>query len=409
MEVCEVGKKEIYYNKLIELSIKSKNLYNSANYYVRQVFFQTTELKDRGVVETAIWLRYQDIYKIMKNTKQYKELPAKTAQQVLMLLDKDWVSFFKSVKEYKVNPGKFKGQPRPPRYKKGYNTLVFTNQQGKIKEGYLIIPKVLKIKTKLKSFQQVKISYINGVFSLYIVYNKEVPDLKEEIKNVVGLDLGVNNFITMTNNVGKIPVVINGRIIKSINQYYNKELAFQKSRLKKETGSNWSKGLDKLTLKRNNKVKDFIHKSSRFVVNYCLEHGIDTIVVGNNDGWKQGVDMSKVNNQNFVQIPFEMLISQLIYKGQEVGIRVVVTEESYTSKASFLDNDIIPKYDPNNTIKYKFSGYRVERGLYKSKVSERYINSDVNGSYNIMRKVIPNAFADGIEGVGLHPVRYNIA
>ncbi|MED3785598.1 transposase, partial [Geobacillus stearothermophilus] len=196
-------------------------------------------------------------------------------------------------------------------------------------------------------------------------------------------------------------IVINGKGVKSINQYYNKQKAYFQSILKKQNGLNWSKRLEKLTLKRNNKIKDFMHKASRYVVDWCVKHNIDTIVIGKNDNWKQEVDLGKRLNQAFVQIPYDMFIEQLQYKCEEVGIKVVLTEESYTSGTSFLDGEapIKENYDKNR---------RIKRGLFKSNKGI-LINADVNGAYNIMRKVFPKTFANGVEGVGLHPVKLNVA
>ncbi|MED4995098.1 transposase, partial [Geobacillus stearothermophilus] len=215
------------------------------------------------------------------------------------------------------------------------------------------------------------------------------------------IDLGLNNFVTMVNNIGETPIVINGKGVKSINQYYNKQKVYFQSILKKQNGLNWSKRLEKLTLKRNNKIKDFMHKASRYVVDWCVKHNIDTIVIGKNDNWKQEVDLGKRLNQAFVQIPYDMFIEQLQYKCEEVGIKVVLTEESYTSGTSFLDGEapIKENYDKNR---------RIKRGLFKSNKGI-LINADVNGAYNIMRKVFPKAFANGVEGVGLHPVKLNVA
>jgi putative transposase len=249
---------------------------------------------------------------------------------------------------------------------------------------------------------------MNNQYVIEIVCQKEISTVNKERNNIVGIDLGLNNFVTMTNNVGLTPVVINGRVIKSINQFYNKEISYFKSILKKETGKDYSKRLSRITIKRNNKVKDFIHKSSRFIINYCIENNVDTIIIGNNKDWKQEINLGVKTNQNFVQIPYSMLISQLQYKVQDFGINVIVNEESYTSKASFLDEDVLPKYNKDNQEKYIFSGKRIKRGLYESK-NRTLINADVNGSYNIIKKVFPNALANGIEGVGLHPIKFNIA
>ncbi len=156
------------------------------------------------------------------------------------------------------------------------------------------------------------------------------------------------------------------------------------------------------------KTKDYIHKASRFIVDYCIQNSIDTIVIGNNKNWKHKVELGKKTNRSFVQIPYSMLINQLKYKAQDAGIKVMVTEEAYTSQASFIDNDVIPEFKKDCKEKSIFSGKRIRRGLYKS-LNGVLMNADVNGSYNIIKKVFPKAFADGIEGVGLHPIKFIIA
>ncbi|ABP66074.1 transposase, IS605 OrfB family [Caldicellulosiruptor saccharolyticus DSM 8903] len=196
-----------------------------------------------------------------------------------------------------------------------------------------------------------------------------------------------------------LPIVINGRVIKSINQYFNKKRAEFMSYV---GNRGISRRIEKLTLKRNNKIKDFMHKTSRFIVNWCKENNIDTLVIGYNSGWKQEIELGKVNNQNFVSIPFYDFVNMLKYKcEEEEGINFIVVEESYTSGCSFLDREEINKtsYNPQR---------RIKRGLFKSNKGI-LINADVNSAYNIIRKVFPEAFAEGIEGVGLHPVRLNIA
>ncbi|MBE2918327.1 IS200/IS605 family element transposase accessory protein TnpB [Anoxybacillus flavithermus] len=377
-----------------DLCFKSKNLYNYANYIVRQEFISNNE-----------WIRYNSLDKMLKQEDVYKELPSQTSQQILRLLDKNWKSFFKAIKDWSKNKEKYLGKPKFPKYKKknGRNVVIFTNQQCKIKDGYIKFPKTdLKLKTKvINGLQQVRIVPRGSIYVIEVVYKKEVPDVIRQENRVVGIDLGLDNFVTMVNNIGETPFVINGRGIKSINQYYNKQKAYFQSILKKQNGLDWSKKLEKITLKRNNKIKDFMHKASRYVVNWCVEHNIDTIIIGKNDNWKQEIDLGKRLNQAFVQIPYDMFIEQLQYKCEEVGIKVVLTEESYTSGTSFLDGEapIKENYDKNR---------RIKRGLFKSNKGI-LINADVNGAYNIMRKVFPKAFADGIEGVGLHPVKLNVA
>jgi putative transposase len=377
-----------------ELCLKSKNLYNYANYLVRQEFIHHHQ-----------WIRYPSLDKMLKHKEVYKKLPAQTSQQLLLLLDKNWKSFFQAMKDWSKNKDKYLGKPKLPKYKKknGRNIVIFTNQQCKIKDGYINFPKTdLKLKTKVtKGLQQVRIVPKGSIYVIEVVYKKEVPDVIHEGNRVMGMDLGLDNFATIVNNIGETPIVISGKGIKSINQYYNKRLAQLKSILKKQNGLDWSKRLERLTLKRNNKVKDFMHKASRYIVNWCLKHHIDTIVIGKNNHWKQEVNLRKRLNQSFVRIPYDVFIRQLQYKGEEEGIKVVLTEESYTSGTSFLDGETPTKenYDKSR---------RIQRGLFQSNKGT-LINADVNGAYQIIKKVSPNAFANGVEGVGLHPVKLNIA
>jgi len=292
-----------------------------------------------------------------------------------------------------------------PKYKKknGRNIVIFTNQQCKMKDGYIKFPKTdLKLKTKVaEGLQQVRIIPKGSIYIIEIVYKKEIPDMIHESNRVVGIDLGLDNFATMVNNIGETPIVMNGKGIKSINQYYNKQKAYFQSILKKQNGLDWSKRLERLTLKRNNKMKDFMHKASRYVVNWCVERRIDTVIIGKNNHWKQEIHLGKRLNQSFVQIPYDMFIQQLQYKCEEVGIKVILTDESYTSGTSFLDGETPTKenYDKSR---------RIKRGLFKSNTGI-LINADVNAAYQIIKKVSPNAFANGVEGVGLHPVKLNVA
>ncbi|WP_328058909.1 transposase, partial [Geobacillus stearothermophilus] len=356
------------YHYCNDLCFKSKNLYNYANYIVRQEFINNNE-----------WIRYNSLDKMLKHEQVYKELPAQTSQQILRLLDKNWKSFFKAIKDWIKNKEKYLGKPKLPKYKKknGRNVVIFTNQQCKIKDGYIKFPKTdLKLKTKvIEGLQQVRIVPKGSIYVIEVVYKKEIPNMIRESNRVVGIDLGLDNFVTMVNNIGETPIVINGKGIKSINQYYNKQKAYFQSILKKQNGLDWSKRLEKLTLKRNNKIKDFMHKASRHVVDWCVKHNIDTIVIGKNDNWKQEVDLGKRLNQAFVQIPYDMFIHQLQYKAEEQGVRVIVTEESYTSKCSFLDMEEIKKQK-------QYKGKRIKRGLFQSEKGI-LINADVNGAYNL--------------------------
>ncbi|HEY6284970.1 MAG TPA: transposase, partial [Ktedonobacteraceae bacterium] len=242
-----------------------------------------------------------------------------------------------------------------------------------------------------------------------VVYEKQVQQADVNPTHYAGVDLGVNNLAAIASNKpGFVPVIVNGRPAKSINQYYNKRRAeLQKRRVTagKDTGR-----MERLTTRRNRRLDHYLHTASRQMINLLAREGIGTLVIGKNDGWKQEVDTGKRNNQNFVFIPHARFIDMLTYKAELVGIRVIVTEESYTSKASFLDLDELPIYGPGHDLeqqneeKHRFAGKRVERGLYRA-ANRRYINADVNGAYNIIRKVAPDAFAEGVEGAVVHPVR----
>lgn len=388
-----------YYKMLDEHCFKSKNLYNYANYIIRQEF-----------INNGNWIRYNELDKIVKNKENdfdYRNMPlGSSAQQCLKLLDRNWKSFFASIKDYNNNPSKYLGRPKLPKYKpkNGRNILILTNQNCKIKNGYIKFPKKFKgllIKTKIrKGLQQVRIIPKDNYLVIEIVYKIEDVEPLIDNERYVGIDLGLDNFATITNNCGLIPLVINGKGLKSINQYYNKQISHYKSIAKRVNKLDSTNKMRKLTFKRNNKVDDFTHKASRFLVNYCRNNDINTIVIGNNKNWKQNSKMSKKVNQNFISIPYGIFIQKVQYKAEEFGIKVIVTEENYTSGTSFLDGEFPIKENYNkNRRKY--------RGLFVSNNGIK-INADVNGSYQIIKKVFPKAFAEGIEGVGLHPFKVNL-
>ncbi|VUT25362.1 MAG: putative transposase [Candidatus Methanolliviera sp. GoM_oil] len=377
----------------------SKNLYNEANYLIRQEFFKTGR-----------WIRFYELDKGLKESENYKSLPAQTAQQILRLLDKSWKSFFKAIKVWGEEPEKFKARPNLPKYKKkdGEHILVLTNQQCKIKEdGSLKFPKLLGLNVKIRLDKETNLREVRVIpkgvgHVVEIVYEKEADPEDLDENKICGIDLGVRNLVAMGNNIGEKPIVVKGGICKSINQFYDKEMGrvqriYESQKIPKKTGRKSKKLFDK----RSRKIKDHLHKVSRFIVDYCVKNDIGTLVIGNNKGWKQNADIGKKNNQNFVQIPFYMLINPIKYKAEEKGINVILQEESYTSKCSFLDGESVEHHE-------KYVGRRFKRGLFRS-AKGMIINADVQGALNIIRKAIPKAFAkveaDEIEGVGLHPLR----
>lgn len=354
-------------------------------------------------------LKYVNLSKALNQTDAFKDIGSNSAQMTLKLLCQNWKSFFVAIKDYSKNPSKYLGKPKLPKYKDKDGRYIFTmtNMQTHIYDGCLYFAfKPLKFlnntfKTKVKGkLLQTRIVPKGSCYVLEIVYEIEIPKIKEFNNRIVGIDLGIDNFATLTNNVGIQPIVINGKIIKSINQYYNKERAKLQSDLMKRYNKHWSNKLDKLQMKRDNKIDYYLHCASKSVVNYCEGLNISKVVIGLNKTWKQESKMNSRVNQNFISIPYEKFIKQLQYKLREKGIELIITEESYTSGCSFLDNEPLTK-------EYYNKSRRVQRGLFKSN-RDVLINSDVNGSYNIIKKAFPNVFTDGIEGVHLHPIRVNI-
>jgi putative transposase len=369
----------------------AKNLYNLANYHIRQKF-----------INEGLWIQYQELYILLKNTEAYRNLPAQTAQQILLVIEKNWKSFFKAIQGWKKFPNKYTGRPRLPGYKPkaGESIVIFTNQQCRIKNGFLRFPKTTQlglIKTRiLGKVHQVRILPRGNHYILEIVYEKEPVDLKLERSRFISIDIGLNNLVTVVNNAGLIPWRVKGGFVKSINQYYNRERA-RLSSLRDKQGIRFQKRrLLRLGLKRANKINDVFHKVSHRIIDYAVENDFGRIVIGYNKTWKQRIKLGKRTNQNFVNVPFLKLVRQIQYKAALVGIEVSVMEESYTSKVSFLDNEPIKHH-------LIYLGQRVTRGLFRSSKGVM-LNADVNAGYNIGRKAVPEAFmVDGIEGVGLHP------
>lgn len=383
-----------YSKELSKLCHKANNLYNEANYQYRQFFFQLGE-----------FLNYYDLQVILKNYDCYKQLPAQSNQQILLLVIQNWKSYWMSLKKYKKNPIKFLGRPKMPKYKEkdGECLCIFTNQNTRIKDGYIHFPKschLKPIKTRIPNYQQIRIIPKGHYYICEIIYNYQPTELYLNLDHILGIDLGLNNLITAVNNIGLQPFIIKGGIVKSVNQFYNKINSQLQSQKDKQKYEFQTKQQQKLLKKRNNQIRDCLHKVSRKVINYCIQNDIGTIVIGYNERWKQEINIGKRNNQNFVQIPFAILIQQIEYKAKMIGINVIIHEESYTSKCSFLDNELIEKHEI-------YQGMRIYRGLFRTSIGQ-IINADVNGALNITKKAFPNAFAEGIEGMLLYPYSFRI-
>jgi len=315
------------------------------------------------------------------------------------------------MKEWKVDPSKFLGRPALPKYKDkqlGRNILIYTLQaisKKALKRG-LICPSMLPIvvETKQQKVDQVRIVPRKGFYVVEVVYERKEEQAQVNPALIAAIDIGVNNLAALTSNkVGFVPHIVNGRPLKSTNQYYNK----RKADLQQQLGTAGTTArLERLTNKRTRRINHYLHTASKRMIALLIHEGIGTLIIGKNPNWKQGSELRKKDNQHFVQIPHARFVDMLCYKARLVGIQVVQQEESYTSKASFLDLDPLPTYGKDDG-KPAFSGKRLKRGLYQTK-NGRKLNADVNGSYNILRKASPNAFGNGVEDVVVHPVRETV-
>ncbi len=408
VEKYVIDRNDPRYGAIDEAAFKSKNLYNAANYEIRQSY-----------ILHGKYLNYNEMDRRMQSHEAYKALPAKVSQQVLKQVDHDWDAFFKALAAYKEDPSKFKARPRIPGYKhktEGRNMLVYTIQaisRGKrgLKRG-MIKPSMLdiEVRTKQKDINQVRIVPRKGFYVVEAVYEQEEKQTPVNPAYYAGIDIGMNNLVALTSNKPHFKsIIVNGRPVKSINQFYNKRKAELQSQLRRK---GTTKRMERMTNKRNRRIDQYMHTISKRIVDLLVKEGIGTLCIGKNDAWKQEANMGKRTNQNFVQIPHARFIAMLTYKAELVGIRVEITEESYTSKASLLDLDPLPVRNTGNE-KHTFSGKRIKRGLYRAK-DGRKINADINGAGNIIRKVAPNAFSE-VEGVEdgkavlaslvVHPVR----
>lgn len=386
-----------FYKELDKLCFLSKNLYNVANYTIRQEFTTSGNYLNSYKVDKILNVENVD----------YKQLPSKVSQQTLKLLDQNWKSFFQALKSYKKNPSKFSSRPKLPKYKdkiKGRNPAIYTIRaisKKELKKGVIKLSKTniyFKTRVPVGSINQVRVvPKPNKVIVIEVVYTVQEKEVLKN-SNILGIDLGVNNLATCVNTVNTDKFIINGKPLKSMNQFFNKKRATLMSYVGDKGNSNRTQ---KLTNKRNNKVKNYLHKASKYIINYCLTNDISTVVLGNNKEWKQEVNTGKRNNQNFVSIPFTTLINQLKYKGQLQGITVLETEESYTSKCSFIMSESLEHHE-------SYLGKRIKRGLYRCNGTN--YNADVNGALNIIRKVIPTfSVADyGIQGVVVHPTKVTL-
>lgn len=385
-----------WFSECQKLCSDSRKLFNCVQFNQRQSYFYNNG-----------YLNLAKLNLIFKDHELYKLLPAKVSQLVLKQSQDNWFGFYKALESYKKDKTKFTGKPKPPGYSLEYNLVKFNSQaisSKDLKKGLITLSKTsisLPLSPDISELIEVRIVPKVGCFVIEVVYET----LKERsiIDNGISaaIDLGLDNLATVVFSNHKQPLIVNGKPLKSANKFYNKQVAKYKGLFKtKETSS---KRIQNIIRNRNNFVKTYIHQATRLLTNELIELNVKTISIGKNEQWKTRAKLGKKNNQSFVQIPHSKFIQVLTYKLEELGISVLLTEESYTSKSSYLDWDNIPTYNKEQKTKHKFSGKRISRSWYKSE-SGRLIHADVNGAYNIGRKSNPE-FKRDMGCLVVHPRR----
>jgi putative transposase len=407
-----IDKTDSRWKALDEACFLAKNLYNAATFLWRQSFiFENSHLS------------YNYLANIMKSDPDYCALPRKVSQWVLRQVEGAWQAFQAASAEYRRHPEKFAGRPNLPNYKhktRGRTILTYTEQaisKKRLKAGY-IAPSGLEVEFQignlvanirkledldeetevnlLQRIQQVRIVPKATHYVVEVIYRVIPKPFELNPEWIAGIDIGLDNLAAITSNkIGFQPILVNGRPLKSINQFFNKRHAILQAQLPVQRLT--SHRIQRMMDRRNRRIEHYLHAASRQTIEYLVSERIGALVIGKNDGWKQGINIGKRNNQNFVSIPHARFVEMLTYKAQQAGIKVMVTEESYTSKCSFLDMEPIQKHTT-------YRGRRIKRGLFCAS-NGRVINADINGAANIIRKVVPEAFTNGIEAVVVSPLR----
>lgn len=379
------------FQQLREMCHYAKNLYNVGLYNIRQHYFAE-----------KTFLKYESNYHVAKTNENYKLLQAGVSQQILKVVDRSFKSFFNLIKKAKKGEYRFQDIKMPGYLKKdGLFNLIFSTNAINIKDGFfrvavsnaykkanpdykdILIPFPSRLEGK--KIKEVRIVPRNNgqFFHIQYVYEQPCEEVELDFNKALAIDIGLNNLASCVDSDGA-SFLVDGKKLKSINRLYNKEKARLQSVAMKQ-GLKYTKRMNWLTLKRNNQVNDYIKKTARIIINHCLENQIGNLVVGYNEDFKRNINIGKKNNQQFTQIPFGNLREQLSNLCEHYGIFYKEQEESYTSKASFFDNDIMPKWNPADETKHHFSGKRIKRGLYRT--SNGYeLNADINGALNILRK-----------------------
>ena len=357
-------------------------MYNQGRHFINEYYNKESK-----------FLSYCELDKLLKNLTElnfYKQMcKSQVAQQCLKQLNSNYTSYFKALKDFKKNPNKYNGMPKKPKFKTKQNGITFTYQSIKIKDQFIIINKEYKIhipdkvyNKELDNFKTISFIPFYNKVKVIITYETEELNSDLDINEYLSIDLGINNLCTCISSDDCF--ILNGKPLKSINQFYNKKLSKLQSERplkgeKQDFNYNSSK-IDNLSHKRIKKIDDFLHKASKYLVDFCVKHKIGTIVIGRNKEWKESIQLGKFINQKFVYIPFYKLFKMIEYKCKRIGINLVTQEESYTSKCDSLSFESI-EFHKN------YLGKRIKRGLFKSGIG-KIVNADVNGALNILRKYL---------------------
>ena len=401
-----IKKNHVDYNYIKQQLIESKEIYNYANYIIRQIFFKKSknhkfsldfvdeypELKDLFTQYIEEDKQFTSLFnKIIRKFAKLKEFSVNTkiVHSIIRKLNSDWDSYWALFNLVKNN--QYDKSINIPKYKKQYNLVEYGNQvlsKKKLKLGFIGSDKMkqgFKLSKKQKDLncKCFRIFYKNNNFICELIYEKEINDQAGSTGKVASIDLGLENLFTVAFNYNKKGVSFKGTKLKSTNQYFNKEKAKLQSLLPKNEYC--SKRILHLFYKREEQLRNVIGFYSNRLMDLFVKEKISTLVIGHNKNWKDKINIGKVNNQNFVSIPFSKIIDIIKYKAEDLGIKCIEQEESYTSKASFIDNDNIPILHENDNKKYTFSGKRISRNLYQTK-DNKIIDADLNGALNIMKK-----------------------
>ncbi|WP_057903082.1 RNA-guided endonuclease InsQ/TnpB family protein [Loigolactobacillus bifermentans] len=404
-----------HYPRLLVAAHEANNVYNQGLYRVRQALFKHQ------------WLSCQDLWKSFKASADQRDSMIKNkignanvTQQILKVVAHNMTAWNQARKAYQRNSHRFTGYPRLPKYrtKGGLFTLYISNQTAKLRaNGVVEIPFLDHFKIKLQHTETSKLQIVRIVpkhhhFLVEVVYQTSHKiSYKPDNHRYLGIDPGVNNAFSLISNVKDFqPLIINGRPLKSVNHFYNKRRSQLYSIQAQLHQPHQSRQLSRLEFYRYLKITRFAHEASKRIVDIALSHALNTIVIGKNKQWKTNLNLDKKTNQNFVGIPHQSMINMIKYKANLAGIVVIEQNESYTSQTSFLDHERPVNANGNQARKRKGlspHNRRLKRGLFKSN-HDILINADINGAYQILRKAVPNAYVEGIQGSGLTPVKVNL-